>query len=161
MRVRKERRAEKEWRQQEIWERRKEENRQRAIEERKYFAYGGFGHMAYNCRNVGKEGLAQAFSNKFEVLKSRVIQKREGSRREVIKDKREILREEKAKREVEVQKTGVEKKKEKERYLREVIVKIGLKQKEEKEGIVVDTVTNFIQLVSPQPMDRFSQTKLR
>ena len=58
MRVRKERRAEKEWRQQEIWERRKEENRQRAIEERKYFAYGGFGHMAYNCRNVGKEGLA-------------------------------------------------------------------------------------------------------
>ena len=89
------------------------------------------------------------------------MQKREGSRREVIKDRREILREEKAKREVEVQKTGVEKKKEKERYLREVIVKIGLKQKEEKEGIVVDTVTNFIQLVSPQPMDRFSQTKLR
>ena len=36
------------------------------------------------------------------------MQKREGSRREVIKDRREILREEKAKREVEVQKTGVE-----------------------------------------------------
>ena len=58
--------------------------------------------MAYNCRNVEKEGPAQVSSNKFEVLKSRVMKKGEGSEREAIKDKREILREEEAKRGVEV-----------------------------------------------------------
>ena len=57
MRAREEKRAEKEWRQQEMWERRREENRQRVIEERKCFAYGRFRHMAYNCRNVGEEEL--------------------------------------------------------------------------------------------------------
>ena len=56
MRVREERRAEKEWRQQEMWKRRREENRQRAMGERKCFACGGFRQMAYNCRNVGKKG---------------------------------------------------------------------------------------------------------
>ena len=63
-------------------------------------------------------------SNKFEVLKSRVMQKGEGSEKEAVKDRREILREEKAKRVIEVQKIEVEKKK---KLLREVTVKIGLK----------------------------------
>ena len=37
-------------------------------------------------------------SNKFEVLKIRVMQKGEGSGKEVAKDRKEILREERAKR---------------------------------------------------------------
>jgi len=40
-----------------MWERRREENRQRAIEERKCFVCGGFGHMAYSYRNMEEEGL--------------------------------------------------------------------------------------------------------
>ena len=74
-------------------------------------------------------------SNKFEVLKVRVMQKGEGSGKEVVKDRRKILREEKAKR-------GVEKKKKekKEKVLREVVVKIGLKQEEEEEGIVTEVL---------------------
>jgi len=58
MRIQEERRAEKEWRQQKMWERRREENRQRAMEEIKCFGCGGFGHIAYHCRNVGEEGPA-------------------------------------------------------------------------------------------------------
>ena len=74
-------------------------------------------------------------SNKFKVLKVRVMQRGEGSGKEVVKDRREILREEKAKR-------GIEKKKEdkKEKMLREVVVKIGLKQEEEEEGIVTEVL---------------------
>jgi len=37
-------------------------------------------------------------SNIFEVLRSRVIQREEGSRREAVKDRKEILREERAKK---------------------------------------------------------------
>jgi len=37
-------------------------------------------------------------SNRFEVLRSRVIQREEGSRREAVKDRKEILREERAKK---------------------------------------------------------------
>jgi len=55
MRVQEERRAEKEWRQQEMWKRRREENRHRAMEERKCFVCGDFGHIIYHCRNVGEE----------------------------------------------------------------------------------------------------------
>ena len=72
-------------------------------------------------------------SNKFEVLKSRLMQRGEDSGRETSKDRKTILREERAKREesVEVQKTGVEKsskgRKKKGKLLREVMVKIGLK----------------------------------
>jgi len=82
-------------------ERKREKNRQRAMEERKCFGCGGFGHMAYNCRNVKVEEPTSVSSNRFEVLKVRVMQKGEGSGKEVAKDRREILREEKAKREVE------------------------------------------------------------
>ena len=66
-------------------------------------------------------------SNKFEVLRSRVMQKEEEGEREVEKDKKEILREERAKRGIEVRQTKVEREKNKEKYLREVMVKIGLK----------------------------------
>jgi len=98
MRIKEERRTEKEWKHQEELERRREERRQIAMEERKCFACGGFGHIAYSCRNMGKEGPAQVPSDKFEVLKVRVMQKGEGSGKEVAKDRKEILREERAKR---------------------------------------------------------------
>jgi len=39
-----------------MWERRKEENRQRVMEKRKYFVCGGFGHIACHCRNMREEG---------------------------------------------------------------------------------------------------------
>jgi len=127
MRIKEERRVEKEWRRQEMQERRREERRQIAMEERKCFACGGFRHMTYSCRNVKKEGPAQVPSNRFEVLKVRVMQKGEGSGKEVVKDRKEILREEKAKKGVEMRQTKVKRKEKKEKYLREVIVKIGLK----------------------------------
>ena len=133
MKRREEMKAEKEWRYQKIREKKREENRQRAMEERKCFGYGGFGHMASHCRNVRKEELIQVSSNRFEVLKVRVMQKGEGSNKEVAKNRREILREEKAKR-------GVEKKEKKEKLLREVTVEIGLKQEEEEEKVVTEAL---------------------
>jgi len=54
-------------------ERRREERRQIVMEKRKCFTCGEFRHMAYSCRNVGKEGPAQVPSNRFEVLKIRVM----------------------------------------------------------------------------------------
>jgi len=54
----------------------------------------------------------------------------------VAKDKKEILREERVKRGVEVRQT----KEKKEKYLREVMVKIGLKQEEKEEGIVTEAL---------------------
>ena len=142
MRVQEERRAEKEWIQQEMWERRREENRQRVMEERKCIACRRFGHMAYNCRNMREEQLIQVSSNIFEVLKVKVMQREEGSSKEVAKDRKEILREERAKKGVEGRQTKVERKEKKEKYLREVIVKIGLKQEEEEEGVVTEALLN-------------------
>ena len=117
MRIKEERKVEKEWRCQENREARREENRRRAMEERKCFGCGGFGHMTSHCRNRKGEEPMPVSSNRFEVLKVRVMQKGEGSGKGVVKDRREILREEKAKRRVE----------KKEKVLREVTVKIGLK----------------------------------
>ena len=98
--------------------RRKDEKRRRAIRERRCFVCGIFGHMARYCRNRGeKEGPAQVPLNKFEVLRDRVMQKGEGSGREIVKDRKEILKEEKAKKE---KKTKVQKK------------DLGKKEKEEK-----------------------------
>ena len=111
----------------------RKENRQRAMEKRKCFGCEGFGHMASHCRNGGKGEPVLVSSNKFEVLKVRVMQRGEGSRKEIAKDKREILREEKAKK-------GIEKKEKKEKLLRDIIVKIGLKQEEEEEGIVMEAL---------------------
>jgi len=67
------------------------------------------------------------FLNKFEVLKNRVMQRGEEGGGEVRKDRKEILKKERAKREVEVKQTKIEKKEKKEKSLREVTVKIGLK----------------------------------
>jgi len=110
------------------------------MEERKCFACGGFGHIAYNCRKVGEEEPTQVSSNRFEVLKIRVMQREEGGGKEVAKDRKEILREEKVKREVEVGQTKIERKEKKKKLLREVMVKIGLKQEEEEEGVVTEAL---------------------
>ena len=97
-------------------------------------------------------------SNRFEVLKVRVMQRGEGSGKEVAKDRKEILREEKAKR-------GVEKKEKKEKHLREVTVKIGLKQEEEEEGVVTEALldSGAMGLVMSEEFVRkhkFKRTKL-
>jgi len=118
-----------------MWKKRREENRQRAMEERKCLECRGFGHVAHHCRNMGEEGPTSVLSNKFEVLKDRVMQREEGGRGEVRKDRKEILKEERAKKRVEVRQTKMKKKEKREKYLREVTVKIGLKQEEE-EGVV-------------------------
>ena len=56
--------------------------------------------MARYCRNRGEEKRGSSMpQNKFEVLKDRVMQKGEGSGREIVKDRRKILKEEKAKKE--------------------------------------------------------------
>ena len=151
VRRREEKRAEKEWRYQEIRERKREANRQKAMEERKCFEYRGFGHMASNCRNVGKKEPIPVSSNRFEVLEVRVMQREEGSGKE-------ILREEKAKREV-------EKKEKKEKVLREVTVKIGLKQEEEEEGVVTEALldsgaTGLVMSEEFARRHKFKRTKL-
>ena len=92
--------------------------------------------MACHCRNIEKEGSVHMLSNRFEMLRDKVMQKGEGSGRQVARERKEILREERAKKRVEVRQTKVERKEKKEKLLREVTVKIGLKQKEEEEGIV-------------------------
>ena len=68
-----------------------------------------------------------------------------------VKDKKEILREEKAKREIKVRQAKIEKTlhkevysatkgQKKEKLLREVVVKIGLKQEEKEEEIVIEVL---------------------
>ena len=98
IRVKEGKRKEREWKRQELWKNKKEEKRKREIAERRCFVCGIFRHMAYYCRNRREEELAQVLSNKFEVLKSRVMQKGERSGKEVVKDKREILKEERVKK---------------------------------------------------------------
>ena len=92
MRIREERKADKEWRCQEVWKKRRQKNRKRVMIERKYFVCGSFEHIAHNCRNMEsrrEEGLRPILSNKFEVLNIG-----EGSGREINKDRKTILREE-------------------------------------------------------------------
>ena len=80
--------------------RRKEEKRRKAIRERRCFVCNIFRHMVRYCRNRGeKERPAQGPLNRFKVLKDRVMQKEEGSGRKIGKDQREILREEREKKE--------------------------------------------------------------
>ena len=136
------------------------------MEERKCFACRGFRYMAYNCRNVGKKRSAQIPSNRFEVLKVRVMQKGEGSGKEVAKDRKEILREERMKREVEVRQTKVERKEKKEKLLRKVMVKIGLKQEKEEEGVVMEALldssaTGLVMSEEFAKKHRFKRTKLK
>ena len=78
---------------------RKDEKRRRAIRERRCFVCNIFGHMAQYCRNrEEKEGPAQVPLNRFEVLRDRVMQRGKGSGREIGKERREILREEREKK---------------------------------------------------------------
>ena len=65
----------------------------------------------YYCRNAEKEELTQVSSNRFEVLKVRVMQREEESSKKVAKDKKKILREERAKRKVEIRQTKKERRK--------------------------------------------------
>ena len=101
----------------EIRKKKKEEKRKRVIRERRCFVCGIFGHMAHYYRiRKEKKRSTQIPLYKFEILRDRVIQRGEGSGREIVKDKREILKEEKAKREkkrIKVQKNDLENKKEK------------------------------------------------
>ena len=83
--------------------------------------------LTYSCRNVEKEGLIQIPLNKFEVLKNRVMQRGEVGGGEARKERREILKEKKTKRGVEIRQTKVERKEKKEKLLREMTMKIGLK----------------------------------
>ena len=111
--------------------------------------------MASHCRNKRGKEPVQVSSNRFEVLKVRVMQKGEGSGKKVVKDRREILREEKAKR-------GVKKKK---KVLREVTVKIGLKQEEEEEGVVTEALldsgtTGLVMSEEFARKHKFRRTKL-
>ena len=76
---------------------RRQKNKENAMIERKCFVCGGFGHIAYYCRNVKsrqKEEPTQRSLNKFEVLKSRVMNVGEDNEREIRKDRKIILREE-------------------------------------------------------------------
>ena len=103
-------------------------------------------------------------SNRFEVLKVRIMQREEESSKEVIKDRREILREEKAKREIKMRQTKVEKKEKKKKMLRKVVVKIGLKQEEEEEVVIevlLDSgVTELVMSEEFARKHRFRRTKL-
>jgi len=83
--------------------RKREKNRQKVIEERKCFVCGGFGYIIQHCKNVKVERLVQVLSNKFELLRDKVMQRGEESGSEVGKDRKMNLRKEKVKREVEVQ----------------------------------------------------------
>jgi len=68
----------------EIRKKKKEEKRRRVIRERRCFVCGIFGHMARYCRNrEEKKGLTQMPLNRFEVLRDRVMQRGEGSGREI------------------------------------------------------------------------------
>ena len=114
--------------------------------------------MAYNYRNIGAEEPILVFSNRFEVLKVRVMQREEGSGKEAAKDRKKILREEKVKR-------GVEKKEKKEKLLREITVKIGLKQEEEEEGIMTEALldsgaTGLVMSEEFARRHKFKRTKL-
>ena len=99
---------------------RKEEKRKRAIRERRWFVCGIFGHMARYCRNrEGKKGSTQMPLNKFEILRDRVMQRGKGSGKEIGKDRREILKEERKKK-TKVQKKDLGKKKVEEEKIEQI-----------------------------------------
>jgi len=117
----------------------------------KYFVCGGFEHIIHNCRNVEKRQEKEPIQrslNKFELFKDSVMNIGENSGRKIKKDRKIVLREERAKKEklVEVQKTGVEDNdnriEKKGELLREVTVKIWLKQKDDDERIVMEALLN-------------------
>jgi len=106
MRIKEERGAEMEWRWQEAWERRREVNRKREMMEIKCFVCREFGHIICNCRNMENRregGSIPISSNIFEVLRSRVMNIEESSGREIKKNKKMILREQRTKKEKSVE----------------------------------------------------------
>jgi len=72
-------------------------NRERVMMEMRCFICGGFGHMAYNCRNRREERPTQMLSKKFEVLTSIMMNIGIPSGGEVRKDRKMILKEERLK----------------------------------------------------------------
>ena len=54
-----------------MWEKRRKENRQRVVEERKYFVCGGFKHIICYCRNRKEEESVLMPSNRLEVLEDK------------------------------------------------------------------------------------------
>ena len=93
------------------------------------------------------------------------MQRGEGSSKEVAKYKKEILRKERVKRRVKVRQTKVERKEKKKKWLREVTVKIGLKQKEEEEGVVTEALldsgaTGLVMSEEFAKKHKFRRTKL-
>ena len=118
--------------------RRKDEKRKRAIRERRCFVCGIFGHMARYCRNREEKRGSPMPQNKFEMLKDRVMQRGEGSGKEMVKGRKEILREEREKKmkeeKREKRKTKVKKKdlekKEKTREVEEKEEKIEIEERE-------------------------------
>jgi len=93
------------------------------------------------------------------------MQKWEGSGKEVAKDRKEILKEERAKRGVKKRQTKIERKEKKEKLLREVTVKIGLKQEEEEEGVVTEALldsgaTGLVMSEEFVRRHKFKRTKL-
>jgi len=78
--------------------------------ERKCFDYEGFGYIIHHCRNRRENKSTVILSNRFEVLKNRVMNIGEGSGKEIGKNRKTILREQRLKKKmVEVQIIGVEK----------------------------------------------------
>ena len=84
-------------------EKRRETNKERTIIERKCFVCRGFEYIVHHCRNVREERSTPITSNKFEVLKNRVMNIGEESGREIRKDKKTVLREERVKKEKSVE----------------------------------------------------------
>ena len=95
----------------EIRKNKKEERRKRVIRERRCFVCGIFGYMAHYCRNREEDkGLVQVPKNRFEVLRDRVMERGERSGKEIIKERREILKKDKVKKEKKMKKEKIEKK---------------------------------------------------
>ena len=81
------------------------------IRERRCFVCGIFGYIAHYCRNRKEDkGLVQVPKNRFEVLRDRVMERGERSGKEIIKERREILKKEKVKKEKKIKKEKIEKK---------------------------------------------------
>ena len=127
-----EKEAEREWGQQKEWERQRQINREKAIQEIKCFKYGEFGHIVRNYRKKNDKVTTQQFSNKFEVLSSRMMNMGIPSEGEIKRNRKMILREEKVK-----ERKQIKRKEKKEKpvevrkidegeALKEITVKIGL-----------------------------------
>ena len=114
-------------------------NRERAVQKRKCFGYGGFRYIMRNCRmKEAKEIATLQSSNKFEVLASKMMNMEEGRGKEIKKDSKKVLREERAK---EKKERPVEARKiEEGESLREVTVKIKLERIDTQEEIIVEVL---------------------